>query len=88
MLDADPAQPGEKRIKTPAKLKTTLNKTEVWATADKEMADIKNGSGSLNGTGSKNLAKPVDNGYIYLQSHWENQVEYRNPVITGKHIAN
>jgi hypothetical protein len=36
----------------------------------------------LNGTGvMRNNPEPVARGYIYLQSHWGNQVEFRNPEI-------
>lgn len=61
----------------PAKIQTKLNGEEVWK------GDIKAGNINLTGTGESRskLKDFVKKGYIYLQSHWGSQVDFRNPVI-------
>lgn len=82
LVPVDPAKPdGPKKVGTPATMTVTLNGQPIWN------GDVKNDKGPLSGTGGRGDADkwpPQDSGYIYLQGHWGNQVEFRNPSITGK----
>jgi hypothetical protein len=73
--DLDPADP--KVITRAARVKTVLNGHGVFD------GEVKGPDGApLNGTGAmRNNPNPVARGYIYLQSHWGSQVEFRAPRI-------
>ena len=64
-------------IRRAARIKTVLNGHVVFDGA------ITDSDGRpLNGTGvRRNDTTPATRGYIYLQSHWGSQVEFRDPVI-------
>jgi hypothetical protein len=64
-------------IRVAAHIKTMLNGHVVFD------GEIKGPDGRpLNGTGvMRNSQAPVTRGYIYLQSHWGSQVEFRDPRI-------
>ncbi len=67
-----------KVIRRAARIKTVLNGHVVF---DGAIAD--SDGRSLNGTGARrNNPTPVTRGYIYLQSHWGSQVEFRDPRIS------
>jgi hypothetical protein len=61
----------------PAEIKTKLNGHPIWE------GPIKQGDKAATGTGKSRSMKTdyVTKGYIFLQSHWGSQVEFRNPVI-------
>ena len=64
-------------IRRAARIKTVLNRHVVFDGAITD-SDCK----PLRGTGVRRGAPtPVTRGYIYLQSHWGSQVEFRDPVI-------
>lgn len=66
-----------KVIRRAARIETVLNGHVVF---DGAIADA-DGT-PLNGTGvRRNDPTPVTRGYIYLQSHWGSQVEFRDPRI-------
>jgi hypothetical protein len=73
--EPDPAD--TKLIREAARIKTMLNGHVVFD------GDIKGPDGRpLNGTGiMRDSPDPVTRGYIYLQSHWGSQVEFRDPKI-------
>ena len=70
-------------IRETARIKTMLNGHVVFD------GEIKGPDGRpLNGTGvMRNSQNPVTRGYIYLQSHWGSQVEFRNPRIEDGSIT-
>jgi len=75
---------------TPAKMLVKLNDKVVWGDENGNAVDLVTGDTNIVGTGSrgKDPAKypALSEGYIYIQSHWGNQVEFKPPVITGMPI--